>query len=408
MRRNGNFKHAYYLVVFTLLLFLQGCIGPRGLEATRYRYNEAIQRTDAEELLLNLVRLRYVDSTVDLPVSALNSQFALESGTSFSGIYGLRSEDDGTVNLNISERPTITFNPTASDDAASAFLTPFELEELAFLATSYDIGRVFRLFATNVNNLDNASTADGPQRHTPPRHYREFIDFATIINELQKLQAIKFGIGEKTSTVGVAVSDHQFDAATQLNILKEGFTITELGNNELIISKQSEPRIVKFEDNEITNPVIGMLTTMLELKSGKDEFELNLAAKGFFGKQPPFSKIHIGTRSLLQAQFFVSQGVQLPDEHIQCGLAPVAYNDDGSLFDWSLVLDDLFCVKCSKRRPKCARVAVHHRGYWFFIDDSDQDSIKTLHLLQYATRLARLRTSDKDSKAPTLTLPVGR
>src|SRR5262245_27974183 len=36
-----------------------GCLGPRAVQCTRARYNEVIQNTNNEELLLNLVRLRY-------------------------------------------------------------------------------------------------------------------------------------------------------------------------------------------------------------------------------------------------------------------------------------------------------------------------------------------------------------
>ena len=55
-----------------------GCsIGPRSLERDRLRYNEAVKRTSEEELLLNIVRLRYTDTPSSLAVSAIAAQYEL-------------------------------------------------------------------------------------------------------------------------------------------------------------------------------------------------------------------------------------------------------------------------------------------------------------------------------------------
>ena len=49
-------------------LALSGCtsIGARGLELSRTSFNTAIQQTDAEQLLLNIVRQRYSDPVMFL------------------------------------------------------------------------------------------------------------------------------------------------------------------------------------------------------------------------------------------------------------------------------------------------------------------------------------------------------
>ena len=54
-----------------------GCttLGPHALDQTRLYYNEVIKRTTEEQLLLNIVRLRYTDTPSSLAVSAIAAQF---------------------------------------------------------------------------------------------------------------------------------------------------------------------------------------------------------------------------------------------------------------------------------------------------------------------------------------------
>src|SRR5262249_14223630 len=58
-----------------LLAVLGGCaLGPRALESSRLRYNEAVKITSEQQLLLNIVRLRYTDTPSSLAVSAIAAQ----------------------------------------------------------------------------------------------------------------------------------------------------------------------------------------------------------------------------------------------------------------------------------------------------------------------------------------------
>ncbi|MFM8323240.1 MAG: hypothetical protein ACKN9U_00090, partial [Pirellulaceae bacterium] len=58
-----------------LLLWVSGCsFGPRQLLQTRIPYNDAIKETGEQQLLLNLVRLRYVDTPSSLAISAIAGQ----------------------------------------------------------------------------------------------------------------------------------------------------------------------------------------------------------------------------------------------------------------------------------------------------------------------------------------------
>ena len=57
-----------------LLLFLTGCsFGPSMMRANRLTYNDALQFTERQELLLNIVRLRYNEGPEFLATSSIST-----------------------------------------------------------------------------------------------------------------------------------------------------------------------------------------------------------------------------------------------------------------------------------------------------------------------------------------------
>ena len=106
------------------------------------------------------------------------------------------------------------------------------------------------------------------------------------------------------------------------------------------------------------------------------------------------------TGSLLRAIIYLSQGIAVPEEHIEQGL---------TLREWppgspGRAIDDIFKTSVSERRPN-ARLSARHRGYWFYIPDDDLTSRFTFFHLAELFRLG-LATGETQA-APVLTLPVG-
>src|SRR3954464_8992647 len=62
-----------------------GCLGPKAIRYTRLRYNEVVRDTNDEQLLINIVRLRYADSPVFIDLPNITSQFELSGGGSYAG-----------------------------------------------------------------------------------------------------------------------------------------------------------------------------------------------------------------------------------------------------------------------------------------------------------------------------------
>ena len=69
---------------------------------------------------------------------------------------------------------------------------------------------------------------------------------------------------------------------------------------------------------------------------------------------------------------------------------------------------DLFTALSVQQRcpPPNAYVAVNYRDWWFYIDNSDNDSKMTFNLMRVMIRLNLL--AQRRGGGPALTLPVGR
>src|SRR5258708_3960270 len=91
-----------------------GCLGPTAVSHTRTRYNEVYRDTNDEQLLLNIVRLRYADSPVFIDLPNITSQFEVSGGGSYT--YGLDGAGPGRSNLGfgslaLRDSPTLSYHP---------------------------------------------------------------------------------------------------------------------------------------------------------------------------------------------------------------------------------------------------------------------------------------------------------
>ena len=105
--------------------------------------------------------------------------------------------------------------------------------------------------------------------------------------------------------------------------------------------------------------------------------------------------------------FFLANGVEVPAEHLEAGLVHLPVGPDGRPFDGRAVTDGLFTVHACRghKPPPSAFVAVKYRGYWYYIDDRDQQSKATFALV---LAISRLDFGRQQPGGPFLTLPVGR
>ena len=106
---------------------------------------------------------------------------------------------------------------------------------------------------------------------------------------------------------------------------------------------------------------------------------------------------------------YLAHGVEVPNEHVSCGVACLPTDAEGRPFDGRELTRGLFEVRAcpgGHKPPPNAYVAVRYRGWWYYVDDSDQASKATFALM---LRLSRLDFAhQRVTTGPLLTLPVGR
>ena len=103
-----------------LLLLTGGCAGPHALRHSRSKYAAAVQVTRNEQLLLNLIRLRYRDTPSFLELSSLATQFSFDESAGVTGTIKENSKNFNVLGLSAglgaSERPTASYTPLQGAD----------------------------------------------------------------------------------------------------------------------------------------------------------------------------------------------------------------------------------------------------------------------------------------------------
>jgi hypothetical protein len=408
-------------VLCGLLLGAGGCsIGPQTLPHDRIRYNEAVKTSTEEQLLLNIVRLRYTDTPSSVGVSSVADQYELTRSLGLTPFFtsaaagqafgGYRGAILPQLSVGGASRPTLTYTPQDDQDFTRRLFTPLSLESIASLSkTTWPTSTVFRLWLENMNWVPNAETASGPTPREPP----DFAEFLGGIQALQRLTDRKLAtiyIEEEDDPASDELPKEAVKPRAAVAAAKENLELRkDKAGNWRVVRKKQQPTL-RFAESAKGDPDFQAFCRAFGLDPQRTTFKLTS------GKLDPYfegetrgklDKLDLETRSLLQVLFFAAQGVDVPPEHAASGVAPQTLGPDGQVFDSRQVVDGLFrvCWAAGKKPPAGAHVAVCYRGYWFYIDERDRDTKATFALL---VELSRLQLStDKAGQAPVLTLPIG-
>jgi hypothetical protein len=161
----------------------------------------------------------------------------------------------------------------------------------------------------------------------------------------------------------------------------------------------------------IDHPVMQELERLLNLQSGLAQYDVVVASDVLDPAQAPSApstEVRLMPRSTIQVYYFLANGIEVPPEHVARGVIRPPVAPDGSLFDLRAVTAGLFTVhsRPGHKPPPEAYVAVKYRGYWYYIDDTDQASKTTFALILQLQRLDF--GAQEGASGPFLTLPVGR
>src|SRR5262245_13482950 len=172
---------------------LCGCVGPKAVRYTRLRYNEVIRDTNDEQLLTNLVRLRYADSPVFIDLPSITSQFEFSGRGSYTGGVGNAfpgQSELGFGELALRDTPTLSYSPREGKEIAQALLTPLSTRLFNVVRTGASLEQLLLMTVNDINDISNASRA---AILTPPLadDNTRFVQGIRLLELLQEREAIE-------------------------------------------------------------------------------------------------------------------------------------------------------------------------------------------------------------------------
>lgn len=395
-------RHPSLRVLAVTALVLTGCntVGPPSVRRAPFEYNEALVQSRNEQLLLNLVRLRYRDTPYFLEPTSLSTQYELSGGANAAITVVERGDGQGSAGTGFSivERPTVTWNPLQGEKFVKQILSPIPLETVLLLPEAgWSIERVLRLTVQTLNDLPNAPSASGPTPSYAPV-FAEFQEVACALRRLQVAGRLRVVVGPPGGGVAGPEGAGEDEGEVQYRLL--------------LRKPWRDP--VPPEVCAVPLPAAASAAAARALPAPESWPAAGLVLRNAYldDRDLGTREIALETRSLLESMYYLSQGVDAPAEHGPGGRGLVTHatgcDPDGAVppevAPWRELTRNLFRVRCSRSRPDDAFARVRYQGTWFYVPDSDLDSKSTFGLLM---QLYSLQSGDAKGLTPQLTLDLG-
>lgn len=352
-----------YLLALLVLSGCQSTFGPTALKNTHPAYNLAINQTLNQQMLLNLVRLRYRDRPYFLKVGSVTASLTFDGSIGIGTDINLAAGGNlikPSLGIGYADKPTISFQPLQGEDFLKSVLSSISFDSLLVMTQSgWSIERVFGLTVERINNLHNAPRASGPTPEEEPE-YKDFKRAIHLMRQLQLTHAMEIGPDENN----------------ELHIL---FKKTQA--NEALIKELSSLLGFNYPANS--------RTMLIKLNSNF----LNTIS----------NQLSIRPRSISSILFYLSHNIDVPQAHISEGLVTYTRSQNKH-FNWAQTpAGEFFKINYSEDYPEHAFLSIPYRDHWFYIADNDLKTKSTFMLL---TQLFDLQAGQSKYTGPTLTLPV--
>ena len=338
-----------------LLLVSCGSYGPKTMDRDQINYGNSIGDTWKNQMLANIVKIRFVDMPVFVDVGSIVSGYTLS--TTVNGRLGFSDSFTGGNSQGLgasgtyTDRPTITYMPKTGDDYLRAILEPVAPSSLlALIQAGYSSELLFTWAVEAINGVHNWSVTRRKNSAADP----EFIEYVQLMQELQILGAVGFELTKD--------DNNKHDIIFRLN--KEGLPESAI------------------EKSRRVGEIIG-------LDPSRDQFRVIYAP---FKSDP--GTLSIQTRSVIQMLSAMAGFIDVPAEK-------AAYAVPG--YDASTSPKRPFQVHSSADKPDDSFAQVRYEGYWYWIENADLTSKRVFTLMLFMTTLTNQAT---DQNAPVLTIPT--
>ncbi len=408
----GRRSFQHFVIVLAACAGMSGCLGPKAVRYTRLRYNEVVRDTNDEQLLINIVRLRYADSPVFIDLPNITSQFEVAGGGNYLGGYGNQTNAPASLgfgNMSLRDTPTLSYHPREGREIAKALLTPLSADLFIVVNGGANLEQLLLFSINDINDVSNAYRATTLLPKVPD-------DNATFVRGIRLLASLRdrdgtelaFGTGDESDDASDPMAKSTVKGRDLLDAARDGYVYRAEPEERVKLLKREKGLYLRIRPPFVDSPEMQEVARIFHLTPGLSKYriksELNEEVNQKLPKPLENDTIYMNLRSVLQIMTFLSRGVCVPEEHVSSGVAPVTLDQNGQPYDWTHVTAGNFLVHVQKHRPRDAEVAVPYRGYWFYIASNDVNSRATLAILEMVFALQE--SADKPG-GPLLTLPIG-
>ena len=363
-----------FLFIATALFLIVGCAaqGAKRVAADRFDYNAAIAQSTREQMLLNIVRSRYLEVPVFLTVSSVLTQYEYDRSVGLGAILefgsGTTDRAAGDANLSFSERPTITYLPVEGQEFSAHLLSDIPTD-LIFAAAQagWSVDVFMRIAIQRLGAVENMSFGIPAAGFSDSEKSRE--------SDFKKLKRF-----ERMMELIYILSDREVVEVQQ---------VEENGKNDRYL-------MIAERVPEDLRSLLAELRQLIGI-TDRNRFRITHRVTNIKGDE-----ISIQTRSVMAMMEFMARGVEVPLEHLKDGWV-VDYGLQSSEGEAARKLIP-FRMRSSKNRPENVFAAVRFRDNWYYIDQADITSKRALGLIIV---LFRLQAPTPAGAAPILALPTG-
>ncbi|NJM54697.1 MAG: hypothetical protein HC841_01100 [Verrucomicrobiae bacterium] len=177
------------IVAGLALLLFTGCnsIGPRTVPRDRADYSTSISESWKRQMLLNTVKLRYLDPPIFVDVGQIIAGYSIETALSAGASFPQNTAFGGNTatvggSARFTDRPTVTYTPLTGNAFVKALMTPLPPESVFFTVQSgWPADGVLMATAASINGIKNQETTHTGTTPPDPR-------FVRVIELLRRLQ----------------------------------------------------------------------------------------------------------------------------------------------------------------------------------------------------------------------------
>jgi hypothetical protein len=345
------------LVTGTLMLCGCAVVGPQSIAGGRGLYTEVVNRTEDEQLLNMLVRLRYNETFGMMTVASVTAN--LSFSVSAASDIGIGDSDDYSGNLvplsggvAYEENPTISYVPLGGEDFMRRMLAPVSVTQWVLFGNSAEHpGDVLSLAVKRINGLRNTLPASEP----PSAEFAQVVELYDQLRRAGVLDIVQTSVDEGARSYFWAI--HDYDA-----------------------QRENARKLLELLGIEADLDGSVILLPLRETVSSATD------------------AVHLQTRSAWDILRVYGAGIEVPASHLEAKIVepePFATSSGRRAFK----------VRSSEKRPDDATVRIRFRDRWFYIDATDMSSKRAFLLLRTLVGI-RLAEPGAVQQAPVLTVPV--